>query len=82
MKAFYEEKVGALEATIDQKEEERGDLSVELSQLRNGGVKKLEDSSNGVKIEDILRVRVSLIICIVANTTTLFNFFQNFSSCL
>ena len=75
MKAFYEEKVASLEATIDQKEEERGDLIVELSQLRNGGVKKLEDSSNGVKIEDILRVRVSLIICIVANTTTLFNFF-------
>ena len=76
MKAFYDEKVASLQATIDQKEEERGDLIVELNQVRNGGKKKVEETSNGLplKMEDILRVRVSINISLCS--------FQSLTSCI
>ena len=62
MKLFYEEKVGSLEATIDDKEEERGQLIVQLNQMQNGGAKKAVEGNadSSVQMEDILRVRVSL----------------------
>lgn len=60
MKLFYEEKVGSLEATIDDKEEERGQLIVQLNQMQNGGAKKAVEGNadSSVQMEDILRVRM------------------------
>jgi len=61
MKSFYEEKLASMDALIDQKEEERGQLIVEIDQIRNGPKKEAnEEVGDSIKMEDVLQVRVSL----------------------
>ncbi len=60
MKSFYEEKLASMDALIDQKEEERGQLIVEIDQIRNGPKKEAnEEVDDPIKMEDVLHVRVS-----------------------
>ena len=60
MKSFYEEKLASMDALIDQKEEERGQLIVEIDQIRNGPKKEVnEEVDDPIKMEDVLHVRVS-----------------------
>lgn len=60
MKAFYEEKIAGMEAAVEEKEEERGQLIRELYQLQQGGSRKTYDltEEEQVQMKDILRVRL------------------------
>eukprot|EP00814_Leptocylindrus_danicus_P018861 CAMPEP_0116017012 /NCGR_PEP_ID=MMETSP0321-20121206/7806_1 /TAXON_ID=163516 /ORGANISM="Leptocylindrus danicus var. danicus, Strain B650" /LENGTH=1145 /DNA_ID=CAMNT_0003487147 /DNA_START=20 /DNA_END=3457 /DNA_ORIENTATION=- len=60
MKAFYEEKIAGMEAAVEEKEEERGQLILELNELQQGGPRKTYDltEEEQVQMKDILRVRL------------------------
>ena len=50
-----------MEAAVEEKEEERGQLILELNELQQGGPRKTYDltEEEQVQMKDILRVRVS-----------------------